>query len=135
MTQIKLSIINYNGKEYEKSWNKISYHNNILIHYNMFISSREIMNMYCEWLFPLLFEVEKRVKISPYDYDKRVFGFMSKRLMHLNFTHNKFKIKFLPILYVKNNDFKYQTPSKIIKYISNTNKNFFFILSNLFRKK
>lgn len=64
MTQIKLSIINYNEKEYEKSWNKISYHNNKLIHYNMFISSREIMNMYCEWLFPLLFEVEKRVKIS-----------------------------------------------------------------------
>lgn len=93
------------------------------------------MNMYCEWLFPLLFDVEKRVKISPYDYDKRVFGFMSEKLMHLYFTHNKFKIKFLPILYVIDNDFKYQTPSKLIKYLSNTIKNFFFILSNFFRKK
>lgn len=121
--------------EYSKSWYNISYNNNKLIHYNMFIASREIMDKYCEWLFTILFEVEKRVKLPVYDYDKRIFGFMSERLMHLYFTHHNYKVKYLPVLYIKDDKFNYKTPSKIKKYLSDNYKNLIFYMSNIFRNK
>lgn len=120
--------------EYKESWCRFSHLNNKLIHYNMFIASREIMDDYCTWLFDILFEVEKRVKISPYTYDQRVFGFMSERLMHLYFTHHNFKIKYLPILYVKDESFQFSTPSKFSKFLTDTFKNFLFFMSTLHKR-
>jgi hypothetical protein len=133
--EILTQTINEMYPEYSESWNKVSYQNNKLIHYNMFITKKEILNEYCGWLFSLLFEVEKRVKISPYDYDKRVFGFMSERLMHLYFTHNQFKIKYLPILYVMDSVFKFKTPSKANKFLSNFYNSFIFFISNTLKYK
>lgn len=50
--------------------------------FNMFIMKRPQFNQYCEWLFDILGEVEKRVDISSYsDYEKRVFGFISELLL------------------------------------------------------
>lgn len=52
--------------------------------YNMFITNKNIFNEYCEWLFPLLFEIEKRIDISKRsDYQKRYIGFLSERLFTL----------------------------------------------------
>lgn len=116
--------------EYTESWRKLMYQNNKLIHYNMFVARKDIINEYCDWLFKVLFEVEKRVKISPYPYEKRVFGFMGERLMHLYFNHNNFKIKYLPVLYVKDESFKYKTPSKLYKLSTDIYKSFLFFLSH-----
>lgn len=50
--------------------------------FNMMIMRRDIFNSYCEWLFDILFKLEERLDISDYsDYDKRVFGFVSERLL------------------------------------------------------
>lgn len=50
--------------------------------FNMFIMKRKVLNEYCDWLFPILFELEKRIDISDYDdYNKRVFGFIGERLL------------------------------------------------------
>ncbi|MGX3067253.1 DUF4422 domain-containing protein, partial [Ursidibacter arcticus] len=44
--------------------------------YNMFVMNKENTQAYCEWLFPILFELEKKIDITSYDiYQKRVFGF------------------------------------------------------------
>lgn len=49
---------------------------------NMFISKRELIHQYCDWLFDILFEVEKRLDISSYSKnDQRVFGFLGERLL------------------------------------------------------
>ena len=49
---------------------------------NIFITSKERFDAYCEWLFDILFEVECRVDISSYDnYCKRLFGFLSEFLL------------------------------------------------------
>lgn len=49
---------------------------------NMFIMKRKALYDYCDWLFPILFELEKRIDISNYDeYNKRVFGFIGERLL------------------------------------------------------
>ena len=42
--------------------------------FNMFIMKREYADQYCEWLFDVLFELEKRLDISAYSQnDARVF--------------------------------------------------------------
>ena len=46
---------------------------------NIFIAKSEWVNKYCEWLFSILFEVEKNISISDDNYQKRVFGFLSRR--------------------------------------------------------
>lgn len=69
--------------------------------YNMSIMSTEKFQAYMEWLFPLLFELEKRIKISEDPYQSRVIGFNAERLMNLYFEHNKFKILEKPMIYIK----------------------------------
>ncbi|MBR3796517.1 MAG: DUF4422 domain-containing protein [Clostridia bacterium] len=50
--------------------------------FNMMIMRQARFEQYCDWLFPILFELEKRIDISDYDaYNKRVFGFIGERLL------------------------------------------------------
>lgn len=50
--------------------------------FNMFVMRRPRFDAYCEWLFDVLFELERRLDISSYSaYDARVFGFVSERLL------------------------------------------------------
>ena len=56
---------------------------------NMFIMKNELFKSYAEWLFDILFEVEKRSDFSTYNqYELRVMGFLSERLFGIWFTHN-----------------------------------------------
>lgn len=49
---------------------------------NMFIMLRTRFQDYCAFLFPLLFEVEKRVDMTSYTaYQQRLFGFLSELLL------------------------------------------------------
>lgn len=58
--------------------------------FNMFIMRRELCIQYCEWLFPILFELEKQLDISQYNtYQKRVFGFIAERLFNIWLIHNQ----------------------------------------------
>lgn len=66
---------------------------------NMMICRKETLNQYCQWLFDILFEVEKRVDISEYStQEKRIFGFMSERLLEVWVRYNKLKIKHYRLL-------------------------------------
>lgn len=60
---------------------------------NMIICRRSLLNRYSEWLFSILFEAENYININNYDddYQKRVFGFMSERLLQVWIKHNNIK--------------------------------------------
>lgn len=59
---------------------------------NMFIMSRPYFENYCSWLFNILFEVEKRLDISAYTIqEKRVFGYLSERLLNIWLASQKKK--------------------------------------------
>lgn len=61
---------------------------------NMMITRKEIYDRYCNWLFDILFEVEKRIDIdNKDDYQKRVMGFLSERLLKVWLLFNDYKIK------------------------------------------
>ncbi|MFT8872024.1 MAG: DUF4422 domain-containing protein [Sporolactobacillus sp.] len=63
--------------------------------YNMFVMSRQLMDAYCSWLFPLLAEVERHVSLADYDdYQKRLIGFLGERLFNVWLHHH-------PLLRVK----------------------------------
>jgi len=50
--------------------------------FNMFIMKKDKLNEYCEWLFDILFELEKRVDNSSYDnFHARFYGRVSELLL------------------------------------------------------
>ena len=62
--------------------------------FNMFVMRRDLYNQYCEWLFDILFELEKRVDISDYDqYESRIFGFVSEILLDVWLEKNQINYK------------------------------------------
>lgn len=86
------SIIHEKYPDYLNSYDKVMNGNKIYF-YNMMIASKNIFDNYCEWLFNILFELEKNVDISGYNnYQKRIYGFVSERLLNVYFEHNEYKI-------------------------------------------
>lgn len=72
--------------------------------YNMFVMRSDLFHNYCEWLFSVLFEIEKRIPYKEYGpYQGRVFGFMAERLLNVwvtkNITPNK--IYFQPVINIE----------------------------------
>ena len=101
--------------EYEESYNKIIKNSNEIYIANSFITSNDNFDKICEFLFTIFFEFEKRmgfstidewrnyvidsnVQICPpdhkekgrtwVDYQLRIFGFLSERLITLYALHN-----------------------------------------------
>lgn len=55
---------------------------NTMASLNMLVMHKELYDAYCEWLFDILFEVEKRIDLAGYDdYQRRVIGFLAERLL------------------------------------------------------
>lgn len=48
------------------------------IPYSMFIAKKEIYDKYCEFIFPVLFEMEKRMKPHGYSRQKRTLGYLGE---------------------------------------------------------
>ena len=64
-----------NDSEYLDAYDKVIY-GNALYPYNMFIAKKEIINGYCEWVFPILFDLEKEINAKYYDgYRERSMAF------------------------------------------------------------
>ena len=109
--------------EYLSSFDHIMIRTNKSSIGNMFFTKWPVFDAYSEWLFTLLFEVEKRVKLSPYDYQRRVFGFMAERLIDVYCHYNKLKVKRCPILYVADDyrnksalDYNFKKIKKVVMF-------------------
>ncbi|WP_337484940.1 DUF4422 domain-containing protein, partial [Porcipelethomonas sp.] len=70
--------------------------------FNMFIMKRDKFDAYCEWLFDILFELEKRLDISNYNTnDARVFGFVSERLLDVWINTNNISYTNQPYIFME----------------------------------
>lgn len=75
--------------EYEEAFDKVM-KRHFLYPYNMLITKKEIFDEYCEWMFDILFELEKQIDVKKRDtYNARVFGFLSERLLNVWIEKNK----------------------------------------------
>ena len=62
--------------------------------FNMLVMRKDLFDSYCEWLFSILFELEKRLDISSFDsYNSRVFGFVGERLLDVWLEKNRIPYK------------------------------------------
>lgn len=81
-------IIEKKYPEYLEAFDKLKKQKKYYI-CNMFIMKKELLNNYCEWLFSILFELEKNLDISEYsNTQKRVYGFLSERLFNVWLNYN-----------------------------------------------
>ena len=116
-----------------KSWKKILFESNSFSPFNMFVASKEVTDDYCTWLFSILENVEKQIKISTNPYQERVLGFMSERLLNVYVEHNQLKVKYLPVHFINN---KIKSKSLLIQKVLNCNNNvIFWFRKRLSRKK
>lgn len=60
---------------------------------NIMICKKSLYDEYCSWLFPIFFQMEKRIDAESYDdYHKRVFGFISEFLLYVWATVRHLKV-------------------------------------------
>lgn len=79
--------------EYSMAFNKVM--NRTWGHmFNMFVMRKDYFDEYCDWLFTILFELEKRIDISNYTtMEARVFGFISELLLDVWLETKQVKFK------------------------------------------
>ena len=70
--------------------------------FNMFIMKRELLDAYCQWLFPILFEMERELDTSGWsENDRRVFGFAAERLLDVWLDANGVRYRELPVMFME----------------------------------
>ena len=70
--------------------------------FNMFIMKRPLFEDYCQWLFGILFEMERRLDISGWSAnDQRVFGFVSERLLDVYLEANGISYREVPVMFME----------------------------------
>lgn len=92
-------IIQQNYPEYYPEFTKL--HTRRSAHmFNMLIMSRAELNSYCEWLFDILFALEKEVKKQSLQYDAfhaRFYGRISELLLDVYFNTRKLPYTEAPV--------------------------------------
>ena len=80
--------------EFDKAMNSHHYFNG-----NMIITTKKLFDAYTNWLFSVFDVVEKHIDMDKYDsdYQRRVFGFLSERLLAVWLSYNDVKYKKMPI--------------------------------------
>lgn len=98
-------IIAVDSPEYLSSFEQVMSGKQLHL-YNMFIMKKAFFDKYCEWLFDVLFKLEKQINISNYDnYQKRVFGFIAERLFNVWVLHHQLKIKEISVMNLDGENF------------------------------
>lgn len=93
-------------------------------HFNLFVMEKHLLDHYCEWLFDILFELERRLDISGYDeYNRRVFGFVSERLMDCWLETNHIRYTELPIVHLEGQHWIKKGANFLIRKFTNKKAN------------
>ena len=122
-------IIKERSPQYIPAFEKTMDHSNISVGYNMFITHWEHFNDYSEWLFDILFEVERRVPPIDDPIQSRIYGYMSERLINVFCDHHHLRIKHIPLIMPLEDYSEGQNTSNIHSLFRNTVNNFIYWLN------
>lgn len=81
--------------DYRKDIIRYFYNNNRNISFHMFVTRWEEFDRYCNFLFSILFEAERRIRPANYTRQNRSLAFMGECLLGLYCMHNKKKVKYM----------------------------------------
>ena len=117
-------IINQKYPKYIDTYDEVMGGNTVYFG-NMMICKKDIYDKYCTWLFDILFELEKYIDLEGYtDYQKRIYGFISERLLTVWVRENKLDIFEMGVVATEE---KFPFPKnilirlkRVIKYYSQT---------------
>ena len=91
-------IIKERSPQYIPDFEQAMDHSNRSVGYNMFITNWKHFDAYSEWLFDILFEVERRVPPIDDPIQSRIYGYMSERLINVFCNHHNLHIKNIPLI-------------------------------------
>lgn len=91
-------IIKERSPQYILAFEKTMDHSNKSVGYNMFVTHWKHFDAYSEWLFDILFEVERRVPPIDDPIQSRIYGYMSERLINVFCEHHHLRIKSIPLI-------------------------------------
>ncbi len=111
--RILKEVIRELSPEYIPAFETSMEHRNSYSGYNMFITKWDLFAEYSEWLFKILFEVEKRCKLSDYPVQSRIFGYMSERLINVFCEYKKLRIKHIPVIMPIDDFQPYMNPTNL----------------------
>ncbi len=90
--------------------------------FNMFIMKWDLADAYCTWLFDILFELERRLDISEYnDVDRRVFGYVSERLLDVWLMRNQISYKDIPYIFLEKQNWVVKIANFLKRKLGGTN--------------
>jgi hypothetical protein len=115
------NIVHEISPEYDDSFLHFFEGNKTISLYCIFIARYELFDKYFEWLFPLLFEAEKRIDFSNYNaYQKRAIAFLAERLLNVYVLHHKLKAVYEPIYYITNMEEYIESKTGIKTFLKRT---------------
>lgn len=117
-------VINELSPEYNAAYQKVFYQSNSMIGHNMFILKWEDFNEYCQWVFDVLFEIERRIDPTNYPINQvRVFGYMHEILLGVYIEKKQFRKYYSQLTWItknskgfKFNNWGYQILAKMYYY-------------------
>ena len=66
---------------------------------NMFVMHREQFDKYCEWLFKILFTMEKKLDMTEYTVqEKRVYGYLGEILLNVWVEKNNLTVAYCDVI-------------------------------------
>ncbi len=95
------NILKDMAPEYVDAWDTLMKQRSAHI-FNMVIMDKEDFNAYCEWLFPILFEVTRRIDPVQYSaFHARYPGRISELLLNVWINANRIAYKTVPTIYTE----------------------------------
>ena len=91
-------IIKERSPQYIPAFEKTMDYSNKSVGYNMFITNWKHFDVYSDWLFDILFEVERRVPPVDDPVQSRIYGYMSERLINVFCERHHLRIRHMPLI-------------------------------------
>ena len=76
-------IIHENYPDFVEAFEHVIYNCKTTYYLNMFITTRQLMNEYCTWLFDVLKRYDERISAMGKERIPRVDGYLSETLLHI----------------------------------------------------
>ena len=92
-----LDTLLYMYPEYKQEIMDYFFNSRLSIPYSMFIAKKEVFDQFCEFIFPVFFEMEKKMKPHGYSRQKRAMGYFGEFSLGLFILCKHLKYKHIPL--------------------------------------